>query len=105
MTDSFGTYRDPSFSYGYDGQMLPGLDAQLADFAAWAAYFAPNRTAWYWGYNTDAAWTRPLCSTPQGLRDLLDRYQSIDANATILMAVEELYFEIESTLPETPMWQ
>jgi hypothetical protein len=104
MSDSFGSYRDPSLSYGYDGQMLPDMDAQIADFTAWTNHFAPNRTAWYWGYNTDASWTRPHCSTPEGLRDLLDRYRDINPDATILMAVEQLYFEIEGMLPEAPMW-
>ncbi len=105
MTNAFGTWRDDSVSYGFDGQSFTGLSQQLWYFNNWTDHFSPNRSAWYWGYNQDVSWTRPLVTNPTTLRNLQDQYSALEAEATILMATENLFFEIDSWLPVSPMWQ
>jgi len=75
----------------------------MAEFRAWAQHFAPNRVAFSWGYASDAAWTRPMCSSAEALKQTQDAYLAITPNATLLMASESLFFEIEGILPAAPM--
>jgi hypothetical protein len=105
MEDSFGDYRDPALSFGCDSQGFGGgLAGQLAEFTAWSQHFAPDRSGWYWGYASDAEWTRPLVGSAEEVRALQDQYRDIDPEGTILMATESLYFEIDGLLPAEPMW-
>ncbi len=103
-TDAFGTWRDPALSFGFDGQSFTGLSQQLWYFDNWTSHFSPYRNGWYWGYDTDSTWTRPLVQNPNELRDLQDQYSAINPAGMILMATEDLFFEIDSWLPTAPMW-
>lgn len=78
------------------------LSSQLAGFSDWTTNFAPHRTGVYWGYDTDAAWTKPLCTTVDDLRALQDKYRDVNPKGMILMATESLYFERDATFSISP---
>lgn len=94
----FGATRDATMTFGYDGQGFANLEQQLNYFRNWHSGFAPNRSGVYWGYSMDASWMRPLVNSPQGLKQLQDRYRDLNPNGMILLATEQLYFDIEPML-------
>jgi hypothetical protein len=100
--DAFGSWRDDSLSFGCDSQGFPDLSSQLAGFSDWTTNFAPQRSGVYWAYDTDAAWTRPLCSTVDDLRALQDKYRDVNPKGMILMATESLYFELDGMFSLAP---
>jgi len=47
-----------------DSQILPSLDAMVAEFAAWGRSFAPAPVAFQFGYPSDRPWWRQLADPP-----------------------------------------
>ncbi len=50
-----------------DSQILPSLDAMVAEFAEWGRSFAPAPVAFQFGYPSDRPWWRQLDDPPRDI--------------------------------------
>jgi hypothetical protein len=81
-----------------DSQILPSLDAMVAEFAEWGRSFAPAPVAFQFGYTSDRPWWRQLEDPPRDIgRAILDAVP----NAAGLYWVDFTVLDVFPPGPET----
>ena len=81
-----------------DSQILPSLDAMVAEFAAWGRSFAPAPVAFQFGYPSDRPWWRQLADPP---RDIGQAILAAVPNAAGLYWVDFTVLDLFPPGPET----
>ncbi|PWB70919.1 MAG: hypothetical protein C3F15_13255 [Holophagae bacterium] len=81
-----------------DSQILPSLDAMVAEFAAWGRSFAPAPVAFQFGYPSDRPWWRQLDDPP---RDIGRAILAAVPNAAGLYWVDFTVLDVFPPGPET----
>jgi hypothetical protein len=74
-----------------DSQILPSLDAMVAEFAEWGRAFAPAPVAFQYGYESDRRWWKELEDPP---RDIGRRILGAVPNSTGLYWVDFTVLEV-----------
>jgi len=81
-----------------DSQILPSLDAMVAEFAEWGRSFAPAPVAFQFGYPSDRPWWRQLADPP---RDIGQAILAAVPNAAGLYWVDFTVLDVFPPGPET----